>query len=117
MKFSKDPGGAYYGKWIEVGESTSMSCVLSSFCHELAHFINWKTGKYPVYHDPRREFQRFRDVFPTPESRARYALRAELYTDRQGKKLLKEWFPRIKYMQGYQDTKECYEFLHGYYYY
>ena len=115
VKFdSKRSGGFWLGESIVVGTSSNTGDVISTFCHELAHFINWKTGKFPIYHNP-NNFEHMDEIFPHYSKRVRYSLQAEIFTDKQGKKLCKEWFPRIKYRTTYKNTKACYEFLNGYY--
>lgn len=115
VKFEHRPGGVFIGKYIKIGYKGTRREIFSIFCHELAHFINWKTGRYPIYHNP-KNFDNFHKCFRSYGQLVRYSLNAEIFTDKQGAKLCKEWFPGIKYEILYKNTKLCYEFLAGYYF-
>lgn len=72
---------------------------INTFFHELAHFHNLETGKFPTYHDPKmwgRNWSQYR-------TKGFYitAKRAERYTDRLGKKLQHTYFPEIPYRISY----------------
>lgn len=114
MKFKKGIGGVWYGKHIDLDtQSYSFEHLVSLFCHELGHFVNWKTGKYPIYHNP-KNFNKMHTLFPDYGRLVRYSLNAEIYTEKVGKRLCKEWFPDVKYLIYYKNTRYCYEFLYGY---
>jgi hypothetical protein len=115
IRFRDQPGGVFGGKYIEIGyKAPSLRSIVSVFCHELAHFVNWKTAKYPIYHNP-RHFGNLPAHFTHYRSLVNYALKAELYTEDVGAELCKEWFPTIKYERTYFNNKECRAFLEGYY--
>jgi hypothetical protein len=116
LKFSdKVVGGFWYGDSITMcTKRPSFASIVSVFFHELAHFINWKTGKYPLYHNL-SSFNKLDKIFPSYKRRVRYCLNAEICTEKLGEKLLKQWMPGIKYKVYYKNTKVCYEFLYGYY--
>jgi hypothetical protein len=115
VRFRTFEGGTWHGDFIEVGDMyDTQRWVVSLFCHELAHFINWKTGKYPLYHNP-KNFGKMKKLFPKYGRLVRYSLNAEIYTEKIGAELCKEWFPRVKYERYYKPSKLCFEFLSGYY--
>ena len=115
VRFKDQLGGAWAGPYIVVGTLGNMTVQVSVFAHELAHFINWKTGRYPRYHDP-KTFNTFHKRFKHLGQAVRYALNAEIFTEIEGKKLCKEWFPKIKYITSYRDNQSSYHFLLGYYF-
>lgn len=108
-------GGAFCPNYIIV-DSTSytLNNIISTFFHELAHYVNFKTNKYPLYHKI-HNINKLRKIIPEYNRFIRYCLNAELYTEKVGKKLMKEWFPTLKYKTIYKNNKESYEFLNGYY--
>lgn len=118
VKFTDDVGGFFGGDYIVVGIKNSRyntkSRIISTFCHELAHFINWKTGKYPIYHNP-KNFNKYGSFFRSHTLLVRYSLRAEIFTDKVGSSLCKEWFPSVKYKVSYTNSTDSYQFLSGYY--
>lgn len=95
-------------------QSYTFSGLLSGFFHELAHYVNWQTGRYPIYHNP-KNFGKMHKLFSSYDRMIRYSLNAEIATDKLGAKMLKEWFPNIKYKYAYKNTNGCYQFLYGYY--
>lgn len=116
VKFTNyDGGGRWELDYIEVGPADTRNKIYTVFCHELAHFINWKTDKYPLYHTTLQHTTIMRRQSWTTEQYARYALRAELYTETIGKKICNEWFPKIQYKGWYKNRRYCKEFLFGYY--
>jgi hypothetical protein len=96
-----------------MGTSGSTSEIISVFCHELAHYKNDLEGKYPVYHreDSCKAIKRM-----GVKRYAKYALKAEIYTEREGKKLAKIWFPTYKYSIVYKNTSYYEGFMYGYYF-
>lgn len=116
VKFKGTNSGYWTGtEVILVGKCDTLSGTLSIFFHELTHFINWKLKRYPTYHNP-KNFGKLAKKFKSKSLAITYALKAELFTDKEGKKLCKEWFPSIKYKSYYSDTKYCYRFLYHYYF-
>ena len=116
VKFKKDyNGGTWHGDYIVLGPtSKSLSRTFTTFFHEIAHFINWKTGKYPIYHNP-KNFMKMKKFFPKYGRLVRYSLNAEIYTEKAGARLMKEWLgSRFKYQAYYRNAQVCYEFLYGY---
>lgn len=113
--FKKDyNGGTWCGDYIVVGSNkSSYSMILSVFFHELAHFINWKTNKYPIYHNP-KNFDKMHKIIPQFFKRVRYSLNAEIATEKLGAKLMKEWFPKVKYTAYYKNNKESYGYMTAY---
>lgn len=77
--------------------------VLEVFCHEMAHFLNYENGKYPLFHGKIKSgtMRVMYNAFKTHKRVAAYALRAEVYTDKVAKKFAKEWFPELKYEASY----------------
>jgi hypothetical protein len=86
---------------IIVGTRANDTESISVFCHEMAHYLNFVNGKYAAYHSGGD----FRKRFKTKTAGARYALKAELYTDKVGRRFCKMWFPEIKYKTWYKDNK------------
>ena len=108
-------GGFWYGDWLEMGIShSSVALAVSIFCHELAHFHNWKTGKFPQYHNIYNHKQRYRG-FKNLDILAREALKAELYTEKIGKVICQEWFPSIKYVKTYKNNQYYLGLLYGFF--
>lgn len=71
---------------------------LSSVFHEACHVFNARDGKYAFYHDgkPKTTTKDMKHLL-------KIALRAEVYTDERAAKLMKEYFPHIKFERGYDD--------------
>lgn len=110
-----DGSGAWDGNTIIIADDgETFADIASTFFHELGHYKNWKEKRYPIYHDPKK-FDSFRKYFKTYRQMIRYALNAEIVTERQGKALMKIWMPEVKYKEYYRNTRVCYEFLAGYY--
>lgn len=73
------------------------------FFHELAHELNREEGKFKHYHNPKlwkRGSKADRKLI------ARTAWRAEVYTDKRGKKLMEEWMPGYKYNTIYHPSNK-----------
>ena len=90
-KLSEEYGGvAHWDGSITVNKSLTKLKIVCAFFHEIAHQLNRRDGKFLIYHtasswsDPSK-FAHIR----------RTALRAERYTDKRGKKLMKEWMPNL----------------------
>lgn len=82
---------------LNINQYDSLDNVLSVFFHELGHLVNKELGKFPLYHR-----YLLSDI---PKNKRRYflatALRAEQYTDKMGKKLMKIYFPDLKFTPAY----------------
>lgn len=78
--------------------------LLSTMFHEAAHIVNYNNNKYYKYHHDLGGKKYLR----------RIALRAERYTDKVGRKLMKEHYPDVRYLAGYR-TKENQQWLRDYY--
>ena len=98
---------------IYIGTAKTFEKVVSIFFHELAHYVNSQTNRYPHYHNLKL-FKQLRKRLSYGRF-VRYCLRAELYTDQVGRELLREWFPTIRYRPCYRNTRADYEFLNGYF--
>jgi hypothetical protein len=85
--------------FISQVHNQTMREILSTTCHEICHLFNRRAGKYPIYHNIQnwKKPSMMGKLFAT-------AYRAELFTDREGKKLLKKHYPQIKYLAGYTGT-------------
>lgn len=81
--------------------------IISTFFHELGHFVDRAEGKYAKFYlitTMKRDKVYLR----------RNALRAELHADATGKKLMKSYFPELRYLKAY-GTKKARQFLKDYY--
>lgn len=114
LTWTKSTEGWYFSgtNHVFVGYKQTDRMAISTFCHEMAHYLNFINQKYPLYHNN----VDFRKYFKTKNAGARYALRAELYTDKVGKKFCKLWFPKIKYYAWYKDDKEHLDGLKKYHF-
>ena len=113
IQFNHNPrGGAYWRGKIILGTKAPNRDIIDVFCHELAHYVNDIEGRYPVYHrvDAKKAIRRM-----GLKHFARYALDAEIFTDKVGRKLAKLWFPKHKYVVGYTKSQYDLGFFHGYY--
>ena len=89
---------------IFVAKTGSVQMLACIFCHELGHYKNYLSGKYWKYHHLKgRPFMR---RFKTKKGLVRYALKAEIYTDKVGKKLCAKHFPNIRYIGTYKMNKQ-----------
>lgn len=68
-------GGRIYRKTITIGNAYCFRRLLSVFFHELAHGINFQTGKYPLYH---KHYGALSDYFDSFDRFIHYALQAEI---------------------------------------
>lgn len=81
--------------------------VIGSFFHELSHVRNRDLGYYPIYHLgflTKRNVKAFKST----------AYKAEKFTDVEGAKLMKAYFPDLEYRMGYS-TEKSRLFLRNYY--
>lgn len=100
---------------IFVSKNAPERMVISIFCHEMSHYLNFlNKRKYYKYHS--LVGKKYLRTFKTKHAAVRYALDAELYTDRMGKKFCKEWFPGIRYHTSYKDTQQWYNSMYSKYF-
>jgi hypothetical protein len=81
------------------------SKIVSTFFHEVSHIIAFHQGKYIQYHRG----------YKNPTRKQRIAIRrtgwnAELYVDKKGRELMKEFYPGLKYDKAYSTAKDKREF-------
>lgn len=99
---------------IAVGQSGSARTVASIFSHELGHYQNFLNKKYWKYHSLRG--RAFMKKFKTKDAVVTYALKAELYTDKVGKRNCAKYFPGIKYRRGYRNNQTYYNMMYQKYF-
>lgn len=99
---------------IHVGDVGNIASVVTIFCHELAHYKNYLDGKYSKYH--RLGGKAFMKRFKTKDALIRYALKAEIYTDKRGKKLCAEYFPGIRFKKSYKMNQRFYDYMYEKYF-
>lgn len=98
---------------IFVGGSTKQA-MATIFCHELGHYKNYLSGKYYKYHHLKgKPFMR---TFKTKDALVRYSLKAEIYTDKVGKRLCAQYFPEIVYKGSYKMNKAQYDMMYNKYF-
>lgn len=110
--FDEDAGwGGFAEPWngkIMVAARTKGDFFKSIVLHELAHCLNYRNKKYYLYHinpkDKRRTLKYLR----------RNALRAEVYTELQAKKLARKHGVK-KYWRFYYFNKKCRQAVKEYY--
>lgn len=108
----KIDGGVYWKNKITLGKHLSKKDLIDIFCHELGHYFNDIENKYPLYHkEDSSEAIKKMGV----KKYASYALEAELYTEKRGKKISKIWFPNHKYKSSYFRNSYWKGFFNGYY--
>lgn len=109
---NKSRGGFYWDNTIYLSKNMNSKDTLDVFFHELAHYKNDIENKYPLYHHvSSSKLIRIYGI----KWFCRYALKAEIYTDKIGKNLCKIWFPKHKYEISYKNDNYNYGFLRGYY--
>lgn len=91
-----------YKGYIHVDKTLYNEAFLSGVLHEIQHCINYRTGKYKAFHE----------YISTAKILRRWALPAEIYTDKQAKKL-GEKFGFNKYVTSYYNNKRCKDFLNN----
>lgn len=67
----------------------------SSLFHEISHMICYDNNIYKSYHKPKSKKQMMSN-----------ALNAERYVDIQGEKLMKFFFPKLKYCRSYRKKSD-----------
>lgn len=88
---------------IIVSNRNDNKTIVCSFFHEICHILMRRQGRWKSYH-----------LSTCDKKGYRFALRAERAVDKMAKKLMKIYFPRIKYESGY-DEKNASEWLREYY--
>lgn len=98
---------------IFVGGNTKQA-IITIFCHELGHYKNFLSGKYYKYHHI--VGKKFLRKFKTKDAVVKYSLKAEIYTDKVGKKLCAQYFPEITYKGSYKMNKAYYDMMYQKYF-
>lgn len=109
LHWVKGKGFGYYipgTNKIFVATGGTVRSIVTVFCHELGHYKNFLSGKYYKYHHLKGKA--FMRRFKTKDAVIRYALKAEIYTDKVGKRLCAEYFPDIKYKKNYKFNEDFY---------
>lgn len=112
----KSPYGYYIPgtNKIHVSRNASNRMIISIFCHELGHFLNLLNKKFYKYHAFKgKDYTR---RFKTKRRCAQYALDAELYTDKVGRELCKQYFPSVKYHGSYKNNDAFYNHMYQKYF-
>lgn len=99
---------------ISVGNTGNQRTTISIFCHELGHYMNYLNGKYYNYHH--RTGKAFSRRFKTKDALIKYALRAEIYTDKVGRKNCKKLFPGVRYISTYRMNEQFYNMMYQKYF-
>lgn len=117
LHWVKGKGFGYYipgTNKIHVAKSGTDKMIIRIFCHELGHYDNYLTGKYYKYHH--LVGKKFLRHFKTKDSAVRYALKAEIYTDKVGKRLCARFFPGVKYKGSYKMNRAYYDMMYQKYF-
>lgn len=95
---NKDYSGEYncLDKTISICIDEERNTIISSFFHELGHFVDHSTGKYPSFYKTKSPLYKQRMI----------SLRAERSADEVGKRLCKAYFPNTKYEKSYLTKAE-----------
>jgi hypothetical protein len=99
LKFCYRPNDLHGGQYtvdnrairINTSKFNDTQTMLSAVFHEIAHEVGRRNGKYAPYY--------YKGI--NKKWYSRFALRAELYTDWLGKKLMAKEFPAIPYKGNY----------------
>ena len=86
--------------------------VISVFCHELGHHQNRLTGKFPLLHN-QKTLSRLVEILGSTDKAIEYGVKAEIYTEKVGKQICKDWFPEIKFIAFYKDNAYSRGFFAG----
>lgn len=81
--------------------------IYSNFFHEMVHVLNYQEGYYPAYHNPKANLTKKQELM-----KKRTALRAEMFTDKRAKMLMKSFFPKLKFSYHYRNNKKSRKFLY-----
>lgn len=85
---------------LRLNKSMKKSIFLSILFHEITHCILYREGKFEDYHSPKL------DIF-TLKNKIFTGLKAEKYTDKRAKILMKKLFPKYKYYAYYENENNC----------
>lgn len=96
-------GFAAWPNIVWIYKKQTASGLLSTAYHELCHILNYREGKYPIYHS-KSGYRRNRKGYIAT------AYRAELYTDKRAEKMMNQDYPDIMYVQSYR-TEESRQLL------
>lgn len=117
LTWVKGSGFGYYipgTNKIHVAKSGSDTMIKTIFCHELGHYDNYLTGKYHKYHNI--VGKKFLRTFKTKDRVVKYSLKAEMYTDKVGKRLCAKYFPDVVYKSSYKMNKNYYDMMYNKYF-
>lgn len=117
LTWVKGKGFGYYipgTNKIHVARSGNDTMIKTIFCHELGHYDNYLTGKYFKYHHLRGK--KFLRRFKTKHGAVKYSLKAEIYTDKVGKRLCARFFPEVVYKGSYKMNKAYYDMMYQKYF-
>jgi hypothetical protein len=96
-----------YGGWanlrtevVTISTRLKLITMISVACHEISHILNKREGKYPIYHNWKNWMN-----LKTRNKVIATAHRAEMYTEKRGRALMKKHYPKYKYRQTYFNTK------------
>lgn len=88
--------------------------IILIFCHELGHYKNYLSRKYYKYHHLKGK--KFLRRFKTKDAVIKYALKAEIYTDKVGARLCAQYFPGVAYVGSYKNNKAYYDMMYQKYF-
>jgi len=86
--------------YIDLNEAITIQQFWSLFFHELAHVWCYDHDKYYIYHNDALPHKQLGDYI------RRMGLRIERYVDKVGKKLMKQYFPRMRYLPAYKSKTD-----------
>ncbi len=116
-KEKEDTGGCWptaQNKIYVSGAFANKARFVSVFCHELAHYINWIEGRYPLYHN--KDIFGIAKHFHSFNHMVDYCHRAEVFTEYRGRELAKLFFPNTTYLAFYRKNSNYSKgFMSGYY--
>ena len=117
LTWVKGTGYGYYipgTNKIHVARRGSDKMIACIFSHELGHYKNYLSGKYYKYHHLKGK--QFLKTFKTKDAVVRYSLKAEIYTDKVGKKLCAKYFPNVVYKGSYKMNQDFYDMMYNKYF-
>lgn len=104
LRLKKNYSGGFYSPFnrtIIIGIAGNIEWTASVFFHELAHVINYDNKKFPIYHS----IKELNKSKPSTNF-LRTAYRAEVYTEKVGKFLMKKYYSNLKYKVSYDNSHE-----------
>jgi len=110
--FKNERECGYWNGILYIGTDGTFNETISSFCHELGHWINVLDGKWLDYHT-KPHFDVVNKIGISLY--VKDALQCEIYTDKIGKQICKEWFPYASYNTTYFNNKDCIDYLTNYF--